>query len=93
MFKRFAILASAVSLSTLTHAQSPEPLETIEVSADFQQQTLNQTPQSIAIIDSEVIQKRSAQHLQEVLNTVGNINFSGGTSTARFIQIRGIGER
>ena len=93
MFKRFCPLVCALSLSALGHAQSLESIETIEVSADFQQQTLNQTPQSIAIIDPQGIQQRSAEHLQQVLNTVANINFSGGTSTARFIQIRGIGER
>ena len=49
--------------------------------------------ESIAIVDPQTMQERSAEHLQNVLNSVANINFSGGTSTARFIQIRGIGER
>lgn len=93
MFKRFYPLLCAVSLPMLAQAQSNEPLETIEVSADFQQQTLNETPQSITIIDPKTFKQRSAEHLQQVLNAVANINFSGGTSTARFIQIRGIGER
>lgn len=93
MFKRCFPLVCTLSLPTLVYGQQVEPIETIEVSADFQQQTLNETPQSIAIIDPETIQQRSAEHLQQVLNTVANINFSGGTSTARFIQIRGIGER
>ncbi|RUO73705.1 TonB-dependent receptor [Idiomarina seosinensis] len=68
-------------------------IEVINVSADFQQQTLNEIPQSIAILDAEAIEQRNAEHLQGVLNAVANVNFSGGTSTARFIQIRGIGER
>ncbi|MGM0526279.1 MAG: TonB-dependent receptor [Pseudomonadota bacterium] len=68
-------------------------IEVINVSADFQSQTLNEIPQSIAILDAEAIEQRNAEHLQGVLNAVANVNFSGGTSTAQFIQIRGIGER
>lgn len=68
-------------------------LEVIEVRADFQRQSLTESPQSIAVVDEQSITQRNAEHMQRVLNSIANVNFSGGTSTARFIQIRGIGER
>lgn len=88
-----ALLTLLLVFTIAAQAQQNHDLEVIEVTSDFQQQTLNQTPQSIAIIDPQQIEERSAAHLQGVLNTVANLNFAGGTSTARFIQIRGIGER
>lgn len=104
MSKTLLWLATSTALATAPgYAQSdnskPEntqrdtALEIIEVNADFQRQSLNETPQSIAIVDQQTITERNAEHLQSVLNSVANVNFSGGTSTARFIQIRGIGER
>ncbi|AVJ56980.1 hypothetical protein C5610_12240 [Idiomarina sp. OT37-5b] len=94
MLKQNLFALTALSLGFAANAQSDqENIEIITVNADFQSQTLNEIPQSIAIVDPQTMQERSAEHLQNVLNSVANINFSGGTSTARFIQIRGIGER
>ncbi|MEH6558908.1 MAG: TonB-dependent receptor plug domain-containing protein [Oceanicoccus sp.] len=39
------------------------------------------------------INSRSAQHLEQMLALAPNVNFSGGSSRTRYIQIRGIGER
>ncbi|MGM0480323.1 MAG: TonB-dependent receptor [Pseudomonadota bacterium] len=99
MFKKSSIvLALSLTSVSLSYAQqppeeSPTDLEIINVSADFQRQTLNEIPQSVAIIDAEKISERNADHLQSALNAVANVNFAGGASTAQYIQIRGIGER
>lgn len=73
--------------------QDTKDIEIIEVSGDFHRRTLNETTSSVSIIDKDAMQQRHSQHLQDTLNSLANVNFSGGTSTARFIQIRGIGER
>ncbi|MFT5163253.1 MAG: iron complex outermembrane receptor protein [Alteromonadaceae bacterium] len=70
-----------------------QSVEVITVSGDFQQQNLQKTPASVAVINQSMIQQRNAQHLEDVLNTAANIHFSAGASRARFFQIRGIGER
>ena len=50
------------------------------------------SPGSITVIDESVMKNRAAQHLESVLNISPNINYSGGASRARFVQIRGVGD-
>jgi outer membrane receptor protein involved in Fe transport len=44
-------------------------------------------------VGSEIIEKKNAHHLEEILLNAPNVNSSSGSSRARFYQIRGIGER
>ncbi|MDA0979287.1 MAG: TonB-dependent receptor, partial [Proteobacteria bacterium] len=50
-------------------------------------------PGSVSVLTEEVIRSRGAQHLEDIVNAIPNVNFAAGTSRARFFQIRGIGER
>jgi len=68
-------------------------LEEIIVTADFRKNALEDIPASISVIDTEVMERRNAQHLEDILLNTPNVNLSSGASRARFIQIRGIGER
>jgi len=68
------------------------PLEEIIVTAGFHQDSLMSTSASVSIIDDASIESRGAQHLESVLNISANINYSGGASRARFLQVRGIGD-
>lgn len=86
----FPILANA---ATDDDKPADAKIEVITVSGDFLSQNLQQTPASVAVINENLMQQRNAQHLEDVLNTTANINFSSGASRARFFQIRGIGER
>jgi outer membrane receptor protein involved in Fe transport len=81
----FLLLAA----TTLAGEQLPEIL----VTAQLRDTTLLQDSNSTSVVTSEIIQARAAQHLEEVLNTAPNVNYSGGSSRARFYQIRGIGDR
>jgi outer membrane receptor protein involved in Fe transport len=83
-------LAAIVALPTL--AQDME-LEEIIVTAEFRSTPLLQQPVSTTVLTSQDIQQRAAQHLEDILNVAPNVNYAGGTSRARFFQIRGIGER
>jgi len=94
-FKLSALLVGVLSSTSVWAQDTNETTidESIEVVGDFQKQTITETTRSIAIVDENAMQQRASRHLQDVLNSVANVNFSGGSNTARFIQIRGIGER
>jgi iron complex outermembrane receptor protein len=68
-------------------------LEEIIVTADYRQNSLDDIAASITVINADTMAKKNAQHLEDVLLNAPNVNFSSGASRARFIQIRGIGER
>jgi len=79
------LLASAVSANNV--------MEEVTVSADFRKASLNSLSSSISVIDDTTIQKREAQHLEQILALIPNINYASGASRGRYFQIRGIGER
>ncbi|EKE84484.1 TonB-dependent receptor [Idiomarina xiamenensis] len=68
-------------------------MEVIEVTADFRTRSIDATPASVSALSKADIERRSASYLDEMLNAAANVNFAGGASRGRFIQIRGIGER
>jgi iron complex outermembrane receptor protein len=94
----FAI-ASAISIFMLANAVSAEQsLEAVElapviVSADFRDSELQTIPASISVVNAEMIDQRNAQHIEEILALVPNVNYASGASRGRYFQIRGIGER
>lgn len=86
-------LACAYSFNAIADTQQTETLPTVTVTADYRQAEAISIPASITIIDKDAIAQRNAKHLEEILNQAANVNFSGGSSRARYYQIRGIGER
>lgn len=102
-FSRTLLSAAVMSAGALGHTPTwaqastqpalPEVTEEILVTADFRQAELFDFATSATVIDARTIEQRSAQHLEQVLNTAPNVNFSTGASRGRFFQIRGIGER
>jgi outer membrane receptor protein involved in Fe transport len=67
-------------------------LEEVIVTAQFRNIELLKSSGSISVVPEAIIFDRGAQHLQEILNVLPNVNFSSGASRARFIQLRGIGD-
>jgi iron complex outermembrane recepter protein len=65
----------------------------IVVTADLRQSTTMETASSLTIVSEQVIEARSAQHFEDIINVIPNVNFASGSNRARFFQIRGIGER
>jgi outer membrane receptor protein involved in Fe transport len=94
-------LAIATALSTSAFAQTdaidkPDPsteMEIMVVTADFRSSSLEKMPSSITVIDSQKIQDESAQHFEDLLNSIANFNWSGGSSRPKYFQIRGVGEQ
>jgi outer membrane receptor protein involved in Fe transport len=71
----------------------PAGLEEVIVTAELRPAPLLGQVGSISVISARDIRGREAQHLEGVLNLAPNVNFAGGSSRARFFQIRGVGER
>ncbi len=65
----------------------------IVVTADLRQTTTMEMASSLTIVTEQVIEARSAQHFEDIINVIPNVNFASGSNRARFFQIRGIGER
>jgi len=84
---------ASLSLLFPLSLSAQDVLEEIIVTADFRKNALEDIPASISVIDTEVMERRNAQHLEDILLNTPNVNLSSGASRARFIQIRGIGER
>jgi iron complex outermembrane recepter protein len=87
------IATAAVLVSSAFADEVSDSLNEVIVSADFRDTNLLNTAASVSVIDSQVIDRRQARHLEQLLNLAPNVNFSSGASRGRFVQIRGIGER
>lgn len=70
-----------------------ESIEEIVVTADYRGASNMETSHSVTVLSEETIQSRAAQHFEDVINGIANVNFAAGSNRARFFQIRGIGER
>lgn len=68
-------------------------LEEIVVRGELRESALDSTASSISVLAIDAIDAASVNHLEELLGRLPNVNFASGASRARFIQIRGIGER
>ena len=84
-----SLLALSLSASAVANTQ----IETVVVTADFREAELQEMPVSASVFSAELIEQRQAQHLEQLLAMAPNVNFSSGSSRARYFQIRGIGER
>ena len=88
-----AVTTYLISFASVTQANETDDIERITVTSSFNKQSLAQVPTSIAIIDEQKIADQAIQHFEEIINGVANLNFSGGTSRPKYLQIIGEGER
>ncbi len=68
-------------------------LKTININADLRETNEQEMPTSISVKTQKELQDEGASHFDDVLLKTPNVNYSGQSSRARHIQIRGIGER
>ncbi len=88
-----AALALAIVAASAAQAQSPlVPIEEVIVTADFRRNPLDSIAASISVLDAALMQQKNALHLEDVLLNAPNVNMAGGSSRARYVQLRGIGE-
>lgn len=102
MLSKFSLTITALSVQLLFAAGSLQAaeqqvqlqdIERIAVKGDFRQTNLQKLPGSIALISEQELARQSAQHLDDVLQQIGNLNFAAGASRGRYLQVRGVGER
>ncbi|MCG9746257.1 TonB-dependent receptor [Shewanella sp. Isolate8] len=89
-------VAAALTHTSLMASDTPptnDEMEVIVVTSDFRQSSLDKVPSSISVIDQQQIEDEGAQHFEDVLNGIANFNWSGGSSRAKYFQIRGVGEQ
>lgn len=98
----YLALSAALSVSLIsnnvlaqedTNADENAGIERITVTSDFRQLTQDKLPASSSILSAEEIEQRQAVFLSEMLDSAPNVNLNSGAGRARFVQIRGIGER
>ncbi len=84
-----------VFVSTLfaAGASGSEPLPEIVVIGDLREQDELSSTTSVTVVGADDLKSKQAEHLEEALGFLPNVNFAAGTNRARFFQIRGIGER
>ncbi len=87
------IFPQSQAIAAPVKADTDADMESIEVISGFREQNLQKIPSSVSIATSEDIERRNAQNLEEIIQASANVNFSSGSSRARYYQIRGIGER
>jgi len=80
------------ALLSISHAEEVN-LDPIVVGADFREQNLSKISNSVTVIDEKDLFDKSTQSFVETLTQAPNINFAAGASKAKYVQIRGIGER
>ncbi len=68
-------------------------LEEVVVTAEFRPSTVQTLAASVSVMNADLAEGRAAQHLEEMIGVAPNVNYSSGSSRARYFQIRGIGER
>lgn len=89
-------VCAALTHNSLLASDDPinnEEMEVIVVTSDFRQSAIEKMPSSISVIDQQQIEDEGAQHFEDVLNSIANFNWSGGSSRAKYFQIRGVGEQ
>ncbi|MEQ8859840.1 MAG: TonB-dependent receptor [Pseudomonadales bacterium] len=87
-----AILAALPLDHGAVHAAG-QPIEEIVVTGELRESRLLDSAASITVLSLAEQRAGTVQHLEEVLDWVPNVNFASGGARARFVQIRGIGER
>ena len=86
-------LMAATALFSSTAFAEEVTLDPIVVGSDFRAKKLSKTSNSVTVIGEEEVYDKASQTLIETLASSPNVNFSAGASKAKYIQIRGIGER
>ena len=88
--KKILLSCLAVTASAGLNAQT---IEEIVVTADLRKESTMNIAASVSVVSEAVIADRAAEHFEDVINAIPNVNFAAGSNRARFFQIRGIGER
>ena len=68
-------------------------LNEITVKSGFINESFSESTNSVTILQQNDIRDSGADHFNEIVDRISNLNWAGGTSRPRYFQIRGVGER
>ena len=92
MLIRFSHLYFYVLILTVTVTRSSD-IEDIYIYGSVLEQDYMGEPSSLSLRGSQDFYDYNTDHLEEILQTIPNLNFAKGSNRSRFFQVRGIGER
>lgn len=67
--------------------------EGVIVVGGLRAEALDQIAAGVSVVSGAQVQRGGAQHLQDAVEAIPNLNWAGGTARPRYFQVRGIGER
>lgn len=91
---RTFVLSTALTASLLAQNENEAvyELDPVVVTGDLWESELQKATASVSVLDEATLNSNGTQHFEDVVNTIPNLTWTGGTSRPRYIQIRGIGE-
>ncbi|MFU8848077.1 MAG: TonB-dependent receptor [Opitutales bacterium] len=91
---RTFVLSTALTASLFAQNKNEAVYELapVIVTGDLWQSELQKTTASVTVLDEAVLDNNGVQHFEDVINSIPNLTWTGGTSRPRYLQIRGIGE-
>jgi outer membrane receptor protein involved in Fe transport len=91
---RTFVLSTALATSLFAQEKNQEVYELapIVVTGDLWKSELQSTTASVSVLDEARLNSNGTQHFEDVVNSIPNLTWTGGTSRPRYLQIRGIGE-
>lgn len=89
----FALPFTLFCLAPVAFSDTDGNIEEIIVTADFRSRSELDTASSVTVLTETTIKSLAAQHFEELVSAIPNVNYASGSNRARFFQIRGIGER
>jgi iron complex outermembrane receptor protein len=89
-----ALLSSATTALFAEESAVPAipELPVTIVTGELWESELQKTTASVTVLNQASLEDKGVQHFEDVINTIPNLTWTGGTSRPRYIQIRGIGE-
>ncbi|MGB1128245.1 MAG: TonB-dependent receptor plug domain-containing protein, partial [Opitutales bacterium] len=92
---RTFVLSTALAASLFAQDENELPvyeLKDIIVTGQLWDSELQKTTASVSVLDNEQLKSNGSQHFEDVIHSIPNLTWTGGTSRPRYIQMRGIGE-
>ena len=84
--------AFLVLIAVQANAQETEAIDEVVVTGDYRGRTVDDLPTAVSIVNASEISDKAAQHFEELIESLPNLNWSGDGHRAKYLQIRGVGE-
>ena len=87
------IFGLLLGLFATVPALADDPVLEEVVVSGYRQKPVIETDLSLSLLDARTIAESTVVNIEELIPLVPNLNLSGEGSRARYLQLRGIGER